>query len=95
MNAKNGRVIRDVFVLQNVNAAIFDVVVRHLGNGSRIGHTGDKQQRGENHAGFDGNSQVSKHGKRKRDRPYADVGLGEFEQLGDLVPLTHVVGHDH
>src|SRR5690349_18606610 len=30
VDAENGRVVGDVFVLQNMHAAVFDVVVRHL-----------------------------------------------------------------
>ena len=31
----------------------------------------------------------------KRHQPYADVGLGQLEQLRNLAPFAHVVGDDH
>ena len=62
MNAKDGRVVRNVLVLQDVHASIFDVLVSNLRNGRCTGHAADEQQRGENHACFDRNREVGEHG---------------------------------
>ena len=63
MNSENRRVVRDVFVLQDMNAAIFNVVIRDLGNGSRIGDAGYEQQCRQNHSGFNGDREIGKHGQ--------------------------------
>src|SRR5579864_5393063 len=91
VNPKNSCVVRDLFVLQNVNATVFDVVVGDLGNRSSVGDSSNEEQRRQNHAGLHGNGKVSKHGQAESDQPHADVRLGQLEQLRNLAPLTHVV----
>ena len=95
VNAKNRRVIGDVFILQDVHAAVFDVVVSDLRNRRSCGDTADEQQRGQNHSRLDCNGKVGEYGERERHQPHADVSPGELEQLRNLAPLAHVVGHNH
>src|SRR5262249_58437828 len=95
VDAEDGRVVGDVFILKNVNAAVFNVVVGDLRDGGGRSDTADKQQSGQNHAGFHGDSEIGENGKGEGDQPDANVGFSELEQLRNLTPLTHVVGHDH
>ena len=95
MDAEDRRVIRNVFVLQDVDPAIFNVIVGDLRNRGGGGHTADEQQRGQDHARLHGHSKIRKDGQRERDQPHADVGLRELEQRRNLHPLAHVVAHDH
>ena len=95
VNTEDRGVIRNVLILQNVDAPILDVVLGHLRHGGGRSHAADKQQRSQNHPRLDRHSQIGKHGQRKRHQPDADVGLGELQQLRNLAPLAHVVGDDH
>ena len=95
VNAEDGGVVGNVFVLQDVDAAVFDIVVGDLRDGGGVGDAADEEQSGEDHSGFDGDGEVGEDGERERDQPDADVGLGQLEELRDLAPLAHVVGHDH
>ncbi len=54
MDAEDGGIVRDVFVLENVHASVFDVVVGDLRDGGGRGDAADEEQRGQNHSGFDG-----------------------------------------
>ena len=66
MNAEDRRVVRNVFVLQNVHAAVFDVVVGDLRDGGGRGYAADEEQRRQNHAGFDGDGEIGKYGQARR-----------------------------
>src|ERR1700730_4036805 len=94
VDAEDGGVARDVFVLENVHASVFDVVVGDLQDGGGRGDAADEEQRGQNHSGFDGYSKIRENGQGEGDQPNTDVGLGKFEQLRNLAPLAHVVGDD-
>ena len=95
VDAEDRRVIRDVFVLQNVHAAVFNILVGHLGNRGGGGDAADEKQRGKDHAGFDGDGEVGEDSEREGHQPDADVGFRELEQLRNLAPLAHVVGDHH
>ena len=95
VNAEDGRVVRDVLVLKNVQAPVFDIVVGHLRNRRGLGHAADEEQRRQDHAGLDGDGQVGENGQREGDQPDADIGFGQAQQLRNLAPLAHVVGDDH
>ena len=95
VDAEDGDVVGDVFVLQDVDAAVFDVIVGDLRDGRGGGDAADEEQRGQHHSGLHRDGQVGEHGQRKGHQPHADVGLGQLQQRRNLVPLAHVVGHDH
>ena len=95
MNAEDRGVIRNVLVLQNVDAPAFHIIFSHLGHGSRRSYAADEQQRRQNHSGFHRDRQIGKHSQRKCHQPDADVGPGELQQLRNLAPLAHVVSDDH
>jgi len=56
-------------------------------------HFPDEHQRGQNHPGFDGHREIGKHGERESDQPGPNLQPREFPQLGNFMPLTHVVGN--
>src|SRR5271157_5503441 len=78
-----------------MDASVFNVVVGDLRDGSGRGDAADEEQSGQDHSSLNRYRKVGENGQRKGDQPDADVGLGELEQLRNLAPLTHVVGHDH
>src|ERR1700681_4419678 len=94
VDAEDGGIVRDVFVLENVHASVFDVVVGDLRDGGGRGNAADEEQRGQNHSGFDGYSKIRENGQGEGDQPNADVGLCKFQQLRNLAPLAHVIGDD-
>ena len=95
VDAKNSRVVGNVFILQNVNTPVFDVVVGYLRHRCGCGNTADEQQCGQNHSRFNGDCKISKYSERKGNQPNADVSLGEPKQLWNLAPLAHVVSDNH
>ena len=95
MDAKDGRIVRNVLILQDVYSAILDVVVRDLRNRCGTCDATDEKQRCQDHARLNRDREISEHGEGKRNQPHTDVGLGEFEQLRNLSPLAHVVSDDH
>src|SRR6267154_996701 len=95
VDAEDRSIVGDVFVLEYVHAAILNILVGDLRDGGGRGDTADEEQRGQNHSGFDGNGEVGEDGQGKGDQPDADVGFRELQQLRNLAPLAHVVGHDH
>src|SRR5260370_6566411 len=94
VDAEDGGIVRNVLVLEDVHAAVFDVLVGDLGNGWGGGNAADEKKCSEDHAGFNSNGEVGEDGECESDEPDADVGFRELQQLRDLAPLSHVVGDD-
>ena len=76
VNAEDGGVVGDVFVLQDVHAAVFDVLVGDFRDGGGGGDPADEQQRSQNHSRLDRYGEVGKDGEAEGHEPDADVGLG-------------------
>ena len=95
MNSENRRVVGDVFILQYMHAPVLHIVVGDLGNGCGVRHASNEQQRGQDHPCFHRDRQVGKHGKGKRNQPDADISARQTQQLRNLPPFPHVVGHHH
>src|SRR5271169_497964 len=95
VDTEDSGVVRDVFVLQDVHAAVFNVLVGDLRNRGGGCDAADEKKRSEDHARFDGDGEIGEDGESKSDEPHADVSLREFQQLWNLAPLAHVVGDDH
>src|SRR5258706_13217931 len=95
VNAEDGGVVRNVFILENVHAAVFHILVGDLGNRGGGGNAADEKQSGEDHTGFNGDGEVGEDGESEGHEPDADVGFGELEQLRNFAPLAHIVGDDH
>jgi len=74
-------VVRDVLVLQDVHAAVFDIFIGDLRNGVVAATRLMKKQAAKDHAGFDGDREVGKNGEARSDEPHTDVSLGELQQL--------------
>src|SRR5208282_5166125 len=50
VDAEDRRIVRNVFVLQNMDAPIFDIFVSDLRNGRSSGHAADEEQCSQNHS---------------------------------------------
>ena len=83
VDAEDGGVVGDVFVLQDMHASVFDVVAGDLRDGGGRGHAADEEQCGQDHSGFDGNGKIGEDGQRKSHQPYADVGLGQLAAVAE------------
>ena len=94
VDAEDGDVGRNLFVLQDVRAALAEVFVGDAGDGGGGGHFANEQQDGQNHAHFDGDGEVDEDGEQERCEPDADIEEGKLQKLADFSPIAHVVG-DH
>src|SRR5258708_19942466 len=58
VNAEDRGVIRNVLALQDVDAAVFDVIASDARDGRGARDFADEHERGEDHADFDGKGEV-------------------------------------
>src|SRR6266849_1537236 len=95
VNANNDGVLWNVLSLQNMHAAIFDIVASDPRYRRRARYFADEHERGEHHANFDSEGEVGHNGKRHGDEPYRDISGAEFQNFWDFLPFAHVIGDDH
>src|SRR6266567_4664328 len=95
MNPVNNRVVRNILSLQDVHAAVFDVIFRHwtYRGGSR--YLANESQRRQHHAYFHGEGQIGHDGQGESQQPDGNVRATELQDLRNLLPIAHVVRHDH
>src|SRR5882724_7300306 len=94
-NPVDDRVIRNVLSLENVDAAVFDVVFRYGTDSGCSRNFANKHQRGEHHADFHSKRQIGHNGQRQGQQPHRDVRSAELQDFWNLFPIAHVVGDDH
>ena len=85
---------RNRLVLQNVRPPGFHVFGGDPRHGRGHRDAVDVEQCRQDHPDLHGQRQIREHRQRERGEPHADVRLGQLQQLRDLVPFPHVVGHD-
>ena len=73
VDAEDRDVRRNFLVLQNVRVAFLQVFCGHLGNRGGFGDLANVNERGENHAGFDGDSEVGENGEKESDQPGSNL----------------------
>ena len=79
MDAKDRGVVGYVLILQDVHAAVLDIVVGHLRDSRCAGDAADKEQGRQNHAGFNGNGEIGEDSQRESDQPNTDVGFRKLQ----------------
>jgi hypothetical protein len=94
VNPEDAHVVGNVLVLEHVRASALDVLVGDLRDGGRLCDAADEEQRSEDHADLHGHGEIGEDGQRESDQPDRDVRPAQFQQLGDLAPLPHVVGNN-
>lgn len=94
MNAENGHVHGNCFVLKNVNLTILNVLARNRSDRGCLRHAMDIEQRSESHANTNRNGEIGKHGKGHGRKSNCDIGFREVKDSPDFAPLSHVVGHN-
>ncbi len=95
VNAEDRGVLGNVLALQDVDAAVFDVIAGNARDGGGARNFANEHERGEDHADFDGKGEVSDDGEGHGQEPDGDVGGAELENFRDLLPFAHVVSDDH
>ena len=93
VDAEHGDIRGNLFVLQNMDSAVFDVFVCYLRNGGGDGNLSNERKSSEQHADLDREAEICDYGERHGEQPDADVPLRQLQNLRDFLPITHVVGH--
>ena len=94
MDAEDGDVRGDFFVLKNMGLAVAKIFAGDWLDGGGGGYAVDVQQGGEGHADAYGYGEVGEDGEGEGGEPDGDIGFGEAEDGGDFAPFAHVVGDD-
>ena len=95
MNAIHRGVLGNVSALQDVRAAILDVIARYPADGGGSRDLPDEHQRRQNHADLDRKGKIRDDRKSQSQQPHGDVRGGQLQDFGNFAPLAHVVRHDH
>jgi len=95
VNPVNNRIVGEVFSLQDVHAAVFDIVFRDADSRGRPRNLANKHQSRQHHPHFHGKGQIGHDGSMSASAARQRCPACSGFKISGISPIAHVVRHNH